>query len=75
MNHMKYVIGLAALSVAISPCAFAQENIEQAAAVSSADGIQTFQSDWFDAYNTVTAFDMVSRVPGCECCRRLLHYR
>ena len=66
MNHMKYVIGFAAFSAAIFPCAFAQDTIEQTAAVTSEDGIETFRSDWFAAYNPVTAFDMVSRIPGFE---------
>jgi hypothetical protein len=56
-----WVVAAACLS---APALSAQETVQQAAA--PADGRQVFEAGYFGAYNPVTAFDMVSRVPGFE---------
>lgn len=61
---------LAVLAWSAIGAATAQEGVEQTASVapqggaSGAQGVQVFDRGFFAVYNAVTAFDMVSRVPG-----------
>jgi len=58
---------LAVLACSVAGAASAQESLEPTAArggVTRGQGVQVFDSGFFEIYNAVTAFDMVSRVPG-----------
>lgn len=69
MRHMKYVICGAAMIAAFSPLATGQTPADEDATLAeptkpATDGVKTFSAYYFEQYNPVTAFDMVSRVPG-----------
>ncbi|MAK59620.1 MAG: hypothetical protein CMK09_01455 [Ponticaulis sp.] len=66
MRHLKYAMGFAALGAVLSLDATAQTEPDEIAAARSVEGVRTFHADYFEQYNPITAFDMVSRVPGFE---------
>jgi hypothetical protein len=61
-------LSLAALAAGIAPAAFAQPAppVQAPAAPAAQEGVQPFEAAYFKQYNPVTAFDIVTRVPGFE---------
>lgn len=66
MRYFGSAVGVAALLSGLAPVAMAQEEPVVIATPEVINGIQTFQAEYFDRYNPVTAFDMVARIPGFE---------
>jgi outer membrane cobalamin receptor len=65
------VLSLAAIAAGLAPAAFAQQGAASPvqappAAPAAQEGVQPFEPSYFRQYNPVTAFDIVTRVPGFE---------
>src|SRR5690348_16867691 len=64
------VLSLAAIAAGLAPTAFAQQGAAPSAQTpaqpAAQQGVQPFEAAYFRQYNPVTAFDIVTRVPGFE---------
>jgi hypothetical protein len=62
------MLSLAALASGLAPAAMAQQSppVQAPAQPAAQQGVQPFDTAYFRQYNPVTAFDIVTRVPGFE---------